>query len=507
MTLKTIISATAIGLSAVCALEANAISVESKEAGSLATLVANPDRETTLTVSGPINAADFQFINDRMPALTFIDLSKAKIEAYDGKVLATGAGVSDSSVVPAFAFFGSKASTILLPDDIKAIGRGAFGNSSITFLSIPATVERIESSAFVDCKRITGIAIPASVTSIGDYAFKDCSALKQVTINGAISAIEASTFAGCGALEKIDVPESVTSIGDNAFAQCKSLQTINFPAVLERIGEKAFYESGLTDANLSSSKSLNSIGSYAFALNTALTTVALPDRAIEFGSGVFFDDAALSAIKLPAAMTAIPSLMFKGNAALNKSDLLPAGITNIGDYALMGMTSAQVIKFPAALQSIGDGAMEDWTSLSTVYADELAQAPALGNDVWAGVDQSNVIMFVTDKAKSQFESADQWKEFTIRVSSTGIDEVTADEAAGSADVDFRFVGNHLVISSTGSPIVAVDIYDLSGRHRLGHRGEASPEVDIALNRLPQSAVVVVNATLANGAVAPLKIAL
>ena len=53
--------------------------------------------------------------------------------------------------------------------------------SSLTSITIPASVTSIGVSAFYSCDSLTSITIPASVTSIGDFAFYNCTRLADVT--------------------------------------------------------------------------------------------------------------------------------------------------------------------------------------------------------------------------------------------------------------------------------------------------------------------------------------
>lgn len=61
------------------------------------------------------------------------------------------------------------------------------------------------------------------VTSIGDYAFCDCSSLTSITIPASVTSIGDSAFWDCSSLTSITIPTSVTSIGDSAFLFCSSL--------------------------------------------------------------------------------------------------------------------------------------------------------------------------------------------------------------------------------------------------------------------------------------------
>jgi len=66
---------------------------------------------------------------------------------------------------------------------VASIGKWAFsGYTSLTNITIPDSVTRIEEGAFVNCTNLTSIIIPNSVTSIGRSAFNYCTSLTSITI-------------------------------------------------------------------------------------------------------------------------------------------------------------------------------------------------------------------------------------------------------------------------------------------------------------------------------------
>ena len=70
----------------------------------------------------------------------------------------------------------------IIPNNVTAIGRGAFGGcSGLTSVTIPNSVTAIGTDAFESCSGLTSITIPNSVTTIGDYAFAYCNGLTSVT--------------------------------------------------------------------------------------------------------------------------------------------------------------------------------------------------------------------------------------------------------------------------------------------------------------------------------------
>lgn len=226
-------------------------------------------------------------------------------------------------------------STVILPSTISSwpvtkIGEDALkDNTTITSVTIPASVTEIGSNAFAGCTNLTSVTyggdwsnltiqsgnpavedavnaqlfdfefipnntavivkkyngtaadvtIPSHykgkpVTMIDHAAFHD-SAVTSVTIPDSVTAIPDDAFAFCSQLTNISIPNSVTFIGFSAFNSCTSLKSITLPSSLSTIQSSAFYNCG----NLETIRipvSVTFIGNYAFAGCPSSMTVTYP---------------------------------------------------------------------------------------------------------------------------------------------------------------------------------------------------------------------------------------
>ena len=216
---------------------------------------------------------------------------------------------------------------------VTTIGNAAFRDSSVTSVTIPASVTEIGSNAFAGCTNLTSVnyagdwrnltiqsgnpavedaakdaaneqlfdfeftpdntavivtrykgtaadvTIPSRykgkpVTAIDHAAFQD-SAVTSVTIPDSVTAIPDSAFGFCSQLTNISIPNSVTFIGFSAFNSCTSLKSITLPSSLSTIQSYAFYNCG----NLKTIRipvSVTSIGNCAFDVCPSLMTVTYP---------------------------------------------------------------------------------------------------------------------------------------------------------------------------------------------------------------------------------------
>lgn len=76
------------------------------------------------------------------------------------------------------------------------IGEKAFqGNTYLTSISLPESVDMISKYAFDGCTNLHSITIPANVWNVSDYAFKD-SGLTEITFKGSTTAVAANAFDG-----------------------------------------------------------------------------------------------------------------------------------------------------------------------------------------------------------------------------------------------------------------------------------------------------------------------
>lgn len=159
---------------------------------------------------------------------------------------------------------------VVLPTSVLRIGHSAFEEcSSLKQIALPSTLVVIGNKAFSGCRALEGLVLPQSVAQIGQYAFWNCS-LTKITLPAKIKRIEEGTFQ-CSALERIEMP-GVTSVGSLAFAGCGSLREIELPKTVEQIGFCVF--SGCRNLEkITLPERLDILGSQLFSFCTALRSL------------------------------------------------------------------------------------------------------------------------------------------------------------------------------------------------------------------------------------------
>lgn len=457
-------------------------------------------RGADVVLTGPVDAAALHAVAASGQTIGTLDLSGAEIVAYDGPRLVANLTHYPAGILPAYVLSGLHASRILLPAGLTAIADGALMGSEIEEVTIPASCDSIGRGAFASCARLKSVTLPATATRLGTHIFARCTALASATVMS--PTVPASTFAGCTALSALTLGPKVTAIGADAFHGCTSLTAVGFPSGLTTIGAGAFGHSGLRKADLSGCRSLTAIGSEAFAYCPSLTSASLPASAGHIGTGLFFDSGSLTDVTLPASLTTIPALTLKGTAGPKyATDLIHEGVDSIGQMALAGMDATRYLTLPSTLSHIADEGLADMGSLSTLDVSKLGHVPALGAEVFDGIDQPAVTLYTSEDMADIFMAAPQWREFKISSSETTLDQ-NLSPVKGTVRV--RFDGT-LLRAASEDGIASARLYDLSG-HLVGRAAPAEPAAEVSIETSAQaSPLFILTVTLADGSETSVKL--
>ncbi len=158
--------------------------------------------------------------------------------------------------------------SVVIPDryqhyKITVIEKECFRESSVSHITLPQFLERIEDRAF-QRSALEEITLPDSLLHLGEEAFDNCLSLKKVTFGSGLSEIFTGTFFGCEKLEELVLPENIKVIGEEAFAGLTSLNRLSLSEGLLEIGDYAFWKSGTDSLSFSIPQSVIAIGLSAF---------------------------------------------------------------------------------------------------------------------------------------------------------------------------------------------------------------------------------------------------
>lgn len=108
--------------------------------------------------------------------------------------------------------------TLVLPQKLVTIGAGAFNNTAITSLTIPASVEVINGNAFDSCTQLSALNFAVrgadAELTLRFGAFQNCTALTTVTLP-ANCTIANRAFLGCAALQWVYLGKETVFVNSN----------------------------------------------------------------------------------------------------------------------------------------------------------------------------------------------------------------------------------------------------------------------------------------------------
>ena len=258
--------------------------------------------------------------------------------------------------------------------------------SQITKITIPKTVEHIESRCFDQCENMTEFVIEGAtdgtsqLKEIDSHAFLNCKKLASITLPNSVTYLgddvptsrEGGVFEGCESFTSFTFPSSYASnnLPSFTFKNCTNLATINWNGYNpKRLNNSTFY--GCDKITWSQiPQSVEELGSTCFYDCEALTSVDL-SKIKKMDTGVFWGTP-LTSVEWPAAVTEIPANTFWACGKLTTIKGIPGqpgawdNITKIGENAFNMCVALTTIKLPAELKTIDAQAFRSCDHLATV---------------------------------------------------------------------------------------------------------------------------------------------
>ncbi len=143
-------------------------------------------------------------------------------------------------VVPSSVQTGEDAETTT--KTVAAIGEGAFKDASaITKLTVPEGITTIGKYAFAGCVQMASVVLPSTLSEIAEGAFRESGLTKlELPATCGITEIKASVYSGCERMTEIVVPGYIKTIGQGAFYGCTAATTIVLSEGVVEVGAQAF---------------------------------------------------------------------------------------------------------------------------------------------------------------------------------------------------------------------------------------------------------------------------
>lgn len=329
----------------------------------------------------------------------------------------------------------------LLDDGTYGVSIGTATEESIIVIRPTyegTAVTQVMDYGFSDAKNITELLIPEGIKTLGYHSFSGCTELIKISLPNSLEVIESSAFGQCKAFTYLDIPDGVKTIEYQAFYGCLSLTSLELGRGLEDIQDQAFYDckSLMYINNLSNIKIaiganhpsllsavviVDSDGTQVWSnLNTGIggyvvegdflyerrtysatdeghyvlrayigseATVTIPryfrdkECTLQYVRGVhhvilsedfteidqdaFYRCSTLKSVVIPDSVTTIHSSAFNDCDAL-ESITFGSGLTSISNYAFEDCDSLTSISIPDGLDYISDYAFKNCSALASI---------------------------------------------------------------------------------------------------------------------------------------------
>lgn len=212
------------------------------------------------------------------------------------------------------------------------------------------------------------------VTKIGEAAFQDNTTITSVTIPASVTEIGSNAFAGCTNLTSVhyegDWSNLTIQSGNPAVQDAANAPLFDFeftPDNTAVIVTNYKYNGAAADVTIPSryqGKPVTTIGHAAF-FNSAVTSVTIPDSVTSISDEAFINCPQLTNISIPNSVTYIGFSAFSSCTSL-KSITLPSSLSFISGALFLGCSQLTTIHIPVSVTSIGNNAFADCPSLMTV---------------------------------------------------------------------------------------------------------------------------------------------
>ena len=352
--------------------------------GQLQTKVPESQAQYTLklTVNGPLNGTDIEYLHTSFPNIQELNLKNARIVAGGDKyhvfdvatngtaTLRNNTTTATEEDVVGYCMFCNIPTlrSLWLPKDTKKLGDSAISQYlnqklNLTFIDVPNGITEIGPYAFY-WTGIPEINVPSGVTRLEQYTFYCCKKLKKAVLPDGITFIGNNCFDECVELEEVNIPTSVVTIGNEAFDNNQKRRTpIAIPNSCTSIGSYAF-RNNYVMPSVTFGNGLQTIGSYAFAGCTIIEQAVLPETVTSIGDRAFQNCDSLRSFTFPQNVKQVKDYTFESCDAL-KSVTLAEGTTSIGGYAFAGTALTNPV-LPNTITSLGTGIFKSCPELLSV---------------------------------------------------------------------------------------------------------------------------------------------
>ena len=372
--------------------------------------IGSPNNLQTLTVTGPLNGTDIDYIHSSMPNIQVLNLTDASIvEGGDSYHQWNVAANGDATIETYYGPWNTENNVLTCCM--------FYNMPTLRSISLPQGITKIGEYALAQDRnqnfKLATIDIPASVTTIDHYAF-NYAGVTEVTIPSGVTRIEEQTFANCRKLRKAILPDGITYIGNSAFSECHALEDVNIPANIETIDPYAFYNNKVRTSPIVLPATLKSIGYRAFMYNSKVERITFSEG-LETISGYAFSNCnAVKSLVLPESITKLEYNAFEGCDSITEFRF-PANIKQVPDGILYHCDKLERVTLADGTTRINNYAFQDCPNLTSMNITEQTALSYIGIYAFANTGFTTVTLpnSITTMDYSAFRSCQQLTSINV----------------------------------------------------------------------------------------------
>ena len=207
-------------------------------------------------------------------------------------------------------------------------------NSNLGGAQFPSSLSIINQNAFANDSNLSTISFSegSALSLIDSYAFQFCGLTSlDLSLNASLNTINSLAFLLNSNLGSLTIPSSLSKISAAAFRQDSNLSTFFIPdgSQLIEIESYAFDHCSLTSLDLTLASSFTTIGGGAFSTNVQLGSARFPSSLTSIGNSAFQGCSHLSTIKFQGEIiTTMNPSVFEGCSSLKEINV-PNSVTKL----------------------------------------------------------------------------------------------------------------------------------------------------------------------------------
>ncbi len=315
----------------------------------------------------------------------------------------------------AFAYSGISA--VEFPASLIQIGSEAFMASGIRTVNFAegSRLQLIDDGAFDKCRALSEFEFPSGIYSIGTYAFRGTS-LTEVSLSATLMSLGAGAFADCDSLENIfidDACETYIAIDGVVYTADKKIIAA-YPAgntrteysidpSVESIGAAAFYGSD-NITNIYISEGLITVGEYGFYNCTAVTTYLLPESLEYINAYAFSENTSLGYISIPDNVYQISNYAFAYDYNLTSIYFTDNAKLPRISYAAFAYTGIYSMRIPASVSTMAQNAFIGSRNLASLTFSSGSKLESISAYMLKGAEQLTSITFEPGSSLKSIEA-------------------------------------------------------------------------------------------------------